>query len=659
MKPLNDRKEAHAMANIPEQTTLLPPGQRERPSPVRPRKRQETRFQRFFRPIRRNRFWLLLYLWIAAALPELTLHCASAQSWNSLISPGLILGPLFALAPALAFFILCTALPKPTVSYWISVGYSAAALALCGSQLVYYRVYGTFYTVYSLRNCGVAFLFGPDTLSAMVKSLPLLLIMALPLIFLLVFGRMAFSFKPLKQRKGHIPIALACVALHLLTVLILPVFGGTGDATAYGLYHNASDSYLSVNKLGLLTAMRLDLTRTLTGKSASGSIVLQTPAAGETTPETIVPDSTTPDKVSVPDSFGPNILDIDFDALAASEEDETLAELHAYFASRTASLKNEKTGIFQGRSLILITVQGFDDFSVSESETPTLCKMIQKGYNFTNYYVPNWGISTTDNEYTCLTGAIPKSGGNSFHALADNYLPLTMAQQLIRQGYSAYAYYSSSGHDASYRKSLENLGYECQTMDGEISLPEIMDQSAPDYAGDWPFTVYYALHADLQELEDAMALLLERLNTAGVLENTVIVLTTDGASTDLSREENFGAFQSGCVIWMQGMEPAAIDSPVSPLDILPTLSNLFGLEFDARLYMGRDVFSIASPLVCFAGRSWITDQAMYNAETGAVTNLTDSALPNDYVNFISTEVSNRFSVSSRILEMNYWKILFG
>lgn len=653
------------MADIPKHTSLSTPAptpeQSDRPSHVRPRKRPETRTQQFFRPIRRNRFWLLLYLWAAVALPELTLHCAAALSWRALFSPGLMLGPLFALAPALVFFILCTALPRPRVSYWISVGYSAAALTLCGSQLVYYRIFGTFYTVRSLRSGASLFQLGSTILAALRGCLPWLLFMALPWIFLLVFGRMAFSFKPLKQWKGHIPMAVACVAVQLLTVLILPIFGGTGDTTAYGLYHKASDSYLSVNKLGLFTAMRLDLARTMTGKHASGTIVIQAPVLEETSPQpTAAPGSTeTVPSAPHPVSSGPNILDIDFDALAAAEKNPDIADVHAFFASRTASLKNEKTGVFKDCNLILITADGLSDLAVSDAETPTLYKMTHQGFHFTNYYVPNWGVSSTDGEYALLTGAIPKSDEESFKASMGSYLPLTMAQQLIPQGYSSYAYYSSIGHDTQYRKGLENLGYECQTMGGEMSAPEVMDQSAPEYAGDTPFSVYYVLLADTLELENAIKLLLERLDAAGVLENTVIVLTAGNAPTGLNQEEHFEFRKSGCVIWKQGMEPETIDAATSDLDILPTLSNLFGLEFDSRLYMGRDVFSDAKPFVCFRSRSWITDLAMYNAETGAVTSLTNQAVANDYVNFMNTEVSNRLTVSARILEKNYWKILFG
>lgn len=698
--------------------TLTPtPENPERPPHVRPRKRRETPTQKFFREMRRNRIWLLVYLWAAIAVPEFLLHCAGAKTWSAFFSSGLILAPLFALVPAIVFFILCTAIPNKNANFWVSVGYSAFFYLMFASQLVYYKVFGTFYTAYSMANGGAAFQFVNTIFTTILKNLFLLLLMALPLILLLVLGRKAFSFKPLKSWKGHIPVAVGCVLVQLLVVLILPIFGGTGDTTAYGLYHNNSDSYTSVNKLGLFTAFRLDLTRFITGQDASGSIVLGDPLPDETEPPETTPadptGETNPQETVAPVvPLGLNKLDIDFDALAANEDNAAIAQVHEYFGKRIASMQNGKTGLFKDCNLILITAEAFSHLAVSEELTPTLYKLMNEGYQFTNYYVPDWGVSTTDGEYAHLTGTIPKNGEWSFEASVGNLMPLTMVQQLMKQGYSAYAYH---GHTYDYYERdqyLENLGYEYKAygygLDVKWQWPEsdveVVDLSTPDYVNNTPFTTYYmsisghrefnfmgnamsiknkAAVADLPysepvraylacqlELENSMKLLLERLESAGVLENTVIVLTADHYPNGLTPAElgellghtpegNFEIYKNRCIIWKQGMESEVIDAPTSHLDLLPTLSNLFGLEFDSRLYMGRDVFSSARPFVCFRNRSWITDKAMYNAETGEVIQLTDEPVNDVYIETMNNEVNNRFTVSARILEYDYWRILFG
>lgn len=675
---------------------------------------------RFFRAIRRNRLFLLLYLWLALAVPELVLHWGSSQNWGTMMSPGLVLGPLFALVPALAVFFLCTVLPSPKANGAVCGAYAVLCLVLLGAQLVYYRVFGTFFSIRSMVSGTAALQFTHTIFAAIRGCLPALVLMALPTLVLLCLGHKLFSFRPVKNWQSHAITLAMCALIQIGLVLLLPVFGGRGDTTAYGLYHKTSDSYLSVNKLGLFTAFRLDAQRFLRGDQLSGTIVLESqptepPAQTQPTqPDATVPAETDP---SIPETTAPtepplNVLDFDFGALAEKEDNAPVAEVHQYFAGRIPSRQNEKTGLFEGCNLIMITAEGFSHLAVDPVRTPTLYKLMTEGFRFREYYVPDWGVSTTDGEYAHLTGTIPKSGEWSFSASSDNLMPLTMVQQLIGRGYSAYAYH---GHTYDYydrNEYLENLGFEYKgygqnlpvTWQWPESDVEVVDLSTGDYVNDTPFVTYYmtisghreynfegnmmcyknrdavaeepysshvrAYLACQLELEYSLQLLMERLEAAGVLDNTVIVLTADHYPNGLTPEElgellghtperNFEIYQNGCIIWKQGMESEVVDAPASHLDILPTLSNLFGLDFDSRLYMGRDVFSDAAPLVMFRNRSWITDKAMYNADTGKLTARTEEPVDDDYVNRIKNEVNNRFTVSARILDQDYWRKLFG
>lgn len=49
------------------------------------------------------------------------------------------------------------------------------------------------------------------------------------------------------------------------------------------------------------------------------------------------------------------------------------------------------------------------------------------------------------------------------------------------------------------------------------------------------------------------------------------------------------------------------------LDVLPTILNLFGIQYDSRLLMGRDIFSDAEPLIIFSDRSFITEKGIYDS----------------------------------------------
>ena len=676
---------------------------------------------------------LLFYLWIALAFPELVLHLSTAKSGEMLLSSGLLLGAVFALLPASVLFFLCTSLSKGA-NRALTVLYCALCFLLCASQLVYYRIFGTFYTFFSMTNGAAAFQFGATILSAVTKNLVTLVLMALPLGMLLLRHR-RYYFQRRRRMLPKIAVLLAAIALHAAAVSALPMLGGRDDTSAYGLYHHTSDAYLGVNRLGLFTAFRLDMMRTLTGTGAEGSIDLGDPVPMETTappeenqfltpeepvetaPQTTlpsVPATTAPPETTEPPityDTSPNVLSIDFDSLIAGEDSKTVREVHQYFAARTPSNKNEKTGMFEGCNLILITAEAFSHLAVSEELTPNLYMMMNEGFRFTNYYVPDWGVSTTDGEYAHLTGTIPKDGVWSFKRSAGNLMPLTMNQQLLGLGYNSHAYH---GHTYTYYgrdKYLTNLGYSYKGLGNGLEVKktwpesdvEVVDLSTADFVGSEPFSVYYmsisghreftfggnaiaaknkehvadlpyssnvrAYLATQLELEWSMGLLLQRLEEAGVLENTVIVLTADHYPNGLTPEElgellghtpesNFEIYRNGCIIWKPGMTPETIDAPVSHLDLLPTLSNLFGLDFDSRLYMGRDVFSDAPALVMFRNRSWITDVAQYNSQTRKAEFYAGAGSDDAYIKAINSEVGNRFAVSTRILENDYWRILF-
>jgi phosphoglycerol transferase MdoB-like AlkP superfamily enzyme len=171
------------------------------------------------------------------------------------------------------------------------------------------------------------------------------------------------------------------------------------------------------------------------------------------------------------------------------------------------------------------------------------------------------------------------------------------------------------------------------------------------------------------EFENSMKLLVERLDKAGTLQNTVFVISTDHYPYGLTTEEyselfghpleeNFELYKNGLIIYKPGMTPQVVDELCYSVDVLPTISNMFGLEFDSRLYMGRDIFSEKAPLIVFNNSSWITDRGSYNAITGKAVANDGSALPQDYVDRINNEVSNRFAVSTRILDHDYWRALF-
>ena len=163
--------------------------------------------------------------------------------------------------------------------------------------------------------------------------------------------------------------------------------------------------------------------------------------------------------------------------------------------------------------------------------------------------------------------------------------------------------------------------------------------------------------------------LMDRLEAAGIAENTVIVLSADHYPYGLPKENidelaghavesNFELYRNHLIIYKKGMNPVIVDKPCDSLDIIPTISNLFGLEYDSRLLMGEDILSSAPPLVIFSNRSWITDRAMYDSSKGKVTFLDGTEKDDEYVKQINRKIADKFKYSARILETDYYGKIF-
>ena len=184
--------------------------------------------------------------------------------------------------------------------------------------------------------------------------------------------------------------------------------------------------------------------------------------------------------------------------------------------------------------------------------------------------------------------------------------------------------------------------------------------------------------AAYMDFEDAMTYVIETLEAKGIADDTVIVISTDHFPYGLDNDAKLGNmpylselygydvndyFQrdhSRLIIWsgcLEDMEPIVVDTPTFGCDILPTLSNLFGTEYDSRLMVGRDVFSDAMPLVWNANYEWKTELGTYCK--GKFTPVSENiTIPEGYVNSIKAIVKNKMTFSSGVLNTDYYRLLF-
>ena len=176
------------------------------------------------------------------------------------------------------------------------------------------------------------------------------------------------------------------------------------------------------------------------------------------------------------------------------------------------------------------------------------------------------------------------------------------------------------------------------------------------------------------ELDKAMENLLDQLEKAGQLERTLICLSADHypyGLSDAEYEELAGQdlsagkdkFRNTLILWNAAMEePVYIDKACGSMDLLPTVLNLLGFEYDSRMYAGRDILSDREGMVIFNNRDFVTDSLIF-IEKGDVTywlqdengnDIVPDAEKEDYLAAARQEVKDRYNFSAYIIQENYY-----
>ena len=94
----------------------------------------------------------------------------------------------------------------------------------------------------------------------------------------------------------------------------------------------------------------------------------------------------------------------------------------------------------------------------------------------------------------------------------------------------------------------------------------------------------------------------------------------------INRKDKFELYHSTLIMYNPTIEKTVIEDTISGIDIVPTIYNLYGLDYDSRIYMGRDIFSKQEHLVILSDRSWITKKGRYNSVNGKFTKTTEEEL---------------------------------
>ena len=577
---------------------------------------------------------------------------------------------------------------------------TAVLTLLYGSQIVYHFIFGTLYSAAMVSQGGEAMTnFWRELLAAMGDHFPWLIALLVPLA-LRIFLRK--GLKGELRAKGRIVLLVLAVALFALTRAGIRQTGTEmfSDEDYYRSREIATNQ--NVQRFGLLTTIRLELTRH--AKTEEQDYYIPEETQGE-------------NPAQEPAEVRYNVMDIDFDALNAMTEDKKLLAINDYCSKVTGTNQNEYTGMLKDYNLIVMCAESFSPAAIDKDLTPNLYKLTQQGIIFNNYYntFPN---TTTDGEYALMQGLFPDAGRSkavsSLYASRNSYLPFTLGNVFQSQrGVESFGYHNYRGSYYGRSESHPNMGYTMKfagdgmtfTTNWPASDLEMMEQSVDDYIGKEPFHAYYmtfsghykydigtnemakrnwdqvkdlpyssnAIKAYLScniEFDKAIGYLMERLEQAGVADRTAIVIAGDHFPYGLKDSEyaelighdidGFSKFKSTLIFWVGGLEKnIVVDEYCCNVDVLPTILNLWGFEYDSRLLAGTDVFSDGTHAAVLVDKSFLTDKVWFNASTGEIRyQVPESEIPEGYVENMNQLIATRFSISADILNTAYYNFVF-
>lgn len=583
----------------------------------------------------------------------------------------------------------------------------AAQVLLAEVQLVYHCIFGDFMPVSQIGMGGnVVVNFNSQLLYGIRQNLLKILLLLLPLIavILCLILRRAQALK-LRLRWKQALASFAVLLALLLTVTGLMYVGRDNAFSVYRTFTNVNTSTdSSYKKIGMLATTAQELRYMLF--SGSGSIMI--------TPSSL-------NISDVPRTYSSNsynvIESIDFTALADSTDSDILKATDEYLSNATPTRKNNYTGLLKDYNLITICAESFCPWFISEELTPTLYKLSHTGILFENYYGTFQSV-TTNGEYTMCMGLYPDMSrtktDSSFNVAGTNYLPFCLGNALKGMGYQAWGYHDYIGDFYNRNITHANMGYTFKAADSGLAMKidwpssdlEMMEASVDDYINSGePFHAYYmtfsghyqynwdnAMSAknrdavkDLPysepvkayiacnlELEYALEYLMQRLEEAGVADKTCIVLTNDHYPYGLTEDEynelagqtldtTFEKYRNSFICYVPGLsENIVVDEYCSTADILPTLLNLFGVDYDSRLLAGTDVLSSGLHVAVLSDKSFLTKAFRYDAGT-------ETVIPADENTTVSGKlaeayrlyVDSRFQLSGNILNSDYYAHVFS
>lgn len=378
---------------------------------------------------------------------------------------------------------------------------------------------------------------------------------------------------------------------------------------------------------------------------------------------------------------------------------------------------NSHTGIFEGKNVIFLQLEGMDSWLLNETDTPNLFALKNSSIDFVNHYTnATGGGSTINNEMAANTGFyMPLGAVSNMIFLLDNNFKTTLPTAFKDKGYRSNMFHMNKGVFYSRHTVARHLGYDKYfglqdkvnyTTDLELDRKLIEDNDFYQnmFQSSSPFMHYlitYTPHApyaytgkdkiladekfgenaeekianyssidyarlDAGETDKMVGRLIQALKDNNLYDNTVIVAYADhyqyGLSSSNEVRSKCGdildlANQTPFFVWSSNCQPEKVEKLNMQIDVMPTLLNMFGIRFDKNSIVGHDVFDSYYPgLVFFQDKSYFDGTYYYkNDDVFAIDTVSKKATKVQYTNTqLSAYVQDLIAKNDIALLHNYF-----
>ncbi|MDD3048743.1 MAG: LTA synthase family protein [Bacilli bacterium] len=372
--------------------------------------------------------------------------------------------------------------------------------------------------------------------------------------------------------------------------------------------------------------------------------------------------------------------------------------------------------------------------------TPNLNKLSREGLYFSNFYSQVSVGTSSDTEFTLNTSLLPVSSGTVFISYW-NQDYVTIPKLLKEQGYYSFSMHGNNGafwnrlamhkkmgYDNFYAKTSYNID---DTIGLGLSDKSFFKQSVPmikeiseahdkfygtmimlsnhtpfsdtdkygEFAVDMkinktnedgtieevsaPYMEGTTLGNYIKSVHYADAAIgefIQELDTAGLLENTVIVIYGDHdarlSKKDYVRLYNYDPYTDTVlnkedpnyvavdyykyelnrkvpfIIWTKDNQKAKeVTTVMGMYDILPTIGNMVGIKSEYQL--GNDMFSVNDNIVMFPNGNWLTNKIYYNSQKQEYLLLEDSIVSQEYIDTNTKLTEDTIQVSNDLIIYDY------